>query len=118
MTVGEVLAESAPVPEEKIHPCPKEVAPVPPLLMAKVVVACTTPLVAKSVPLKEPRPKVVAVALVVRKLVDCREEAKSDVDVAFVVVELRPVKFCSVVEAKVMSPPQNWEALVVDVATR
>ena len=86
MTVGEVLAESAPVPEEKIQPCPKEVTPVPPLLMAKVVVACTTPLVAKSVPLKEPRPKVVAVALVVKKFVDCREEAKSVVVVALVAV--------------------------------
>ena len=43
--------------------------------------------------------------------------ANNVVEVELVVVELRPVKFCKVVEAKVMSPPQNCDA-VVDVATR
>ena len=71
MTVGDVDAESAPEPEEKIHPCPKEVAPVPPLLMARVVVAWTTPLVAKSVPLKAPMAKVVVVAFVAVTLPNC-----------------------------------------------
>ncbi len=54
---------------EYIQPCPKEAAPVPPLLMAKVVVAETTPLVAKRVPEKVPIPRVVVVALVVKKSV-------------------------------------------------
>jgi hypothetical protein len=81
--------------------------------MAKVEVAWTTPLVAKSVPLKVPMAKVEVVALVVRKLVATREEeksvevvacvawkveAKSDVEVELVVVELRPVKFWKVDE--------------------
>jgi hypothetical protein len=43
--------------------------------------------------------------------------AKSEVVVALVEVELSAVKFWSVVEAKVMSPPQNCDA-VVEVATR
>jgi hypothetical protein len=71
LTVGDVDAARAPVPEEKIHPCPKEAAPVPPLLMAKVVVAETTPLVAKSVPLKAPMAKVEVVALVAVTLPNC-----------------------------------------------
>jgi hypothetical protein len=66
--VGLVEAESAPAPEEKIHPCPKEEAPVPPLLMARVEVAFTTPAVAKSVPFCEPRAKLVVVAFVTLRL--------------------------------------------------
>jgi hypothetical protein len=56
--------------------------------------------------------KEVVVALVAWKVL-----AKSVVLVAFEVVALSAVKFWSVVEAKVMSPPQNCEA-VVEVATR
>ena len=59
----------------------------------------------------------VVVALVVMSeaiepLVAESTEAKKLVVVPFV-----PEKFCKVVEAKVMRPPQNCEA-VVDVATR
>ena len=92
MTVGEVLAASAPPPEEKIQPCPKDAAPVPPLLMAKVVVACTTPLVAKSVPLKVPMPKVVVVALVKSALLATSEDENRFVEVELVVVEFLAVK--------------------------
>ena len=53
-------------------------------MMAKVVVAWTTPFVAKSVPLKVPIPKLVVVALVKSAFVATREEAKSEVVVAFV----------------------------------
>ena len=85
--------------------------------MAKVEVAWTTPLVAKSVPLKVPMAKLPVVALVVWKLVDWSAEeksvvvvalvawkvvAKSDVEVELVVVELRPVKFWKVEE------PVSW----------
>jgi hypothetical protein len=82
--VGEVLAASAPEPEEKIQPCPKDAAPVPPLLMAKVEVAWTTPFVAKRVPLKAPMAKVVVVALVKSAFVAMSDEEKSVVVVAFV----------------------------------
>jgi hypothetical protein len=43
---------------------------------------------------------------------------KSDVEVAFVVVEFRPVKFWSVEDAKEMKPPQNCEATDEEVAVR
>ena len=46
-----------------------------------------------------------------------REEAKSEVEVALVVVAFNPVKFWRVVEASDMRPPQNCEATVVEVAT-
>ena len=82
--VGEVEAASAPAPVEKIHPCPKEDAPVPPLLMARVEEAETTPFVAKSVPEKVPIPRVVVVALVKRPFVAMSEEEKSVVVVALV----------------------------------
>ena len=64
----------------------------------------------------------VVVALVVMSeaiepLVAESTEAKSDVDVAFVLVLLSAVKFWSVEEAKVIKPPQNCDA-VVEVATR
>jgi hypothetical protein len=55
--------------------------------------------------------------LVMVALVAERTEAKSEVEVAFEVVALSAVKFCSVVEAKVMRPPQNCDA-VVEVETR
>ena len=103
--VGEVEAASAPEPEEKIHPCPKEDTPVPPLLTARVVVAETTPLVAKRVPLKEPSPRVVVVAFVVLRFVDCRDDAKSVVEVAFVL--------WSVVEKKLVEVALVKVALVV-----
>ena len=54
------------------------------MLMARVVVAWTTPFVAKSVPLKEPMAKVAVVAFVVWKLVDWSAEEKSVVVVALV----------------------------------
>ena len=82
--MGEVEAARAPEPLEKIQPCPKDAAPVPPLLMASVVVAETTPFVAKSVPEKVPSPRVEVVALVVWKLVDWSEEEKRVVVVASV----------------------------------
>src|SRR6266567_2169021 len=117
--VGEVEAESAPAPEEKIQPCPKDAAPVPPLLMAKVEVAWTTPAVAKRVPFCEPKPKVVVVAFVTFKLREFNHPvvvalvvmsevwkavvvvafvpwivvAKSDVEVACVVVLVTITKF-------------------------
>ena len=65
------------------------------------------------VAMSEEEKSVVVVAFVPWKVV-----AKSEVVVALVVVALRPVKFWSVVEAKDMRPPQNWDAAVVDVATR
>jgi hypothetical protein len=49
-------------------------------------------------------------------LVDWNVVAKREVEVALVVVAFTPVKFWSVVDAKVMSPPQNCEA-VVEVET-
>ncbi len=57
----------------------------------------------------------VARMLVMVPLVAERTDAKSDVVVAFEVVALSAVKFCKVVEAKVMSPPQNCDACVVEV---
>ena len=42
--------------------------------------------------------------------------AKSVVEVALDVVALSAVKFWSVVEEKVMRPPQNCDASVVEVA--
>ena len=54
---------------------------------------------------------------VVVELVDWRVVANRVVEVAFEVVAFCPVKFCKVLEAKVMRPPQNCEA-VVEVATR
>lgn len=90
------------------------------LVMPKVVVVA---LVARSVLAK----KLVEVALVVvpknpRKLVvealnAWKAVAKSEVEVAFVVVALSPVKFCKVVEAYEMIPPQNCDAMEVEVAT-
>jgi hypothetical protein len=58
----------------------------------------------------------VEVALAITPLVAPSAVAKSDVVVALVVVELSAVKFWSVVEAKVMRPPQNCDAAVVEVA--
>ena len=60
----------------------------------------------------------VARRLVMRPLVAERAVAKSEVEVALDVVAFCAVKFCRVVEAKVMRPPQNWDAAVVEVATR
>ena len=103
------------VPEHEVRPAPVMVE-----AMLKVVVVA---FVALSVVAKN----VVEVALVVVPLVPKKlvmtpfvalnVVAKSVVEVELVVVLLRPVKFCKVVEAKVMSPPQNCDA-VVDVATR
>jgi len=70
------------------------------LLIAKVEVAETTPLVAKRVPEKVPNPKVEVVALVKRAFVAMREEEKSVEVVAFVarkVVEKRFVEVAFVV---------------------
>ena len=63
------------------------------MLMAKVVVAWTTPLVAKSVPLWVPKPNVVVVAFVAWKVVE-----KKEVEVAPVVVAKRAVKSWKVEE--------------------
>ena len=65
MTVGEVEAASAPLPEEKIHPCPKEETPVPPYTVESVEEAETTPPIAWSGPVKVPMARVVVVAFVV-----------------------------------------------------
>ncbi len=85
------------------------------MLIAKVVVAWTTPFVAKRVPLKVPMPRVVVVALVKRAFVAMSEEeksvevvacvawrvvAKSVVVVASVVVAFLAVKSWKVEEAE------------------
>ena len=69
------------------------------MLIARVEVACTTPAVAKSVPLKAPIAKVVVVALVAVKLV----VEKRPVVVAFVPVALTKTRFVMVEEALLTS---------------
>ena len=63
------------------------------MLMAKVLVAWTTPAVAKSVPEKVPRPRVVVVAFVATRFVE-----KKFVEVACEVVAYRPEKSWKVEE--------------------
>jgi hypothetical protein len=47
LTVGEVEAESADDPSEKIQPCPKEEAPVPPFATVRAVVRVSVPMFPK-----------------------------------------------------------------------
>ena len=72
--------------------------------MAKVVVAWTTPFVAKSVPLKVPIPRVVVVAFVATRLVE-----KKVVEVALVLVLFTMSRLVMVEEAELTrSDARKW----------
>jgi hypothetical protein len=78
--------------------------------MAKVVVAWTTPFVAKRVPLKEPRPRVVVVALVKSALVAMSEEEKREVEVALVAWKVAEKKLVEVAcEVVALRAEKSWK---------
>jgi hypothetical protein len=79
--------------------------------MAKVVVAWTTPFVAKRVPLKEPRPRVVVVALVTVRLPSCeRPETYSAVCVALVATRLVAKTYVEVAcEVVALRAEKSWK---------
>jgi hypothetical protein len=108
----EVVGESTPPMSSHAWPNPVEghvVRQTSPVRHKSVVVKLVVvPLVAR----RDDAKRLVVVADVPWMVV-----AKSDVEVALVVVEFSPVKFWSVEEAKATSPPQNCEA-VDEVALR